>query len=68
MVTPIPRLELAQWKFEIQHAKELGDIDVAATKQKILDLVQENSMSNAFYKVERGTKEREKETRRTCEA
>lgn len=44
MVKPIPRLDLAQMRFELTHASKLDNIDVAAVKQKILDIITENSM------------------------
>lgn len=44
MVKPIPRLDLAQLRFELTHASQLDDIDVVAVKQKILTIITDNSM------------------------
>ena len=44
-VTPVPRMELAQWRFLLTHSRELKDVDIEGTKEKIMALIQEESMS-----------------------
>jgi hypothetical protein len=44
LVKPIPRMDLAQWRFELLNANKLDGIDVPATKEKIMEVIKSESM------------------------
>lgn len=45
-IKPVPRLEIAQWRFELLNASNLERVDLEATKQKMLDVIKEESKSH----------------------
>jgi hypothetical protein len=44
LVKPIPRMDLAQWRFEMLNAGTIEGIDTAALKDKMMELIKQDSM------------------------
>lgn len=44
-VKPIPRMDLAQWRFELLNANIIEGVDVAAVKEKMMEAIKTDSMS-----------------------